>query len=107
VVDAPIFARVNGYLKAWYFDFGAHVKGGQVLAQIEAPELDASYTAAKARLANSKAVVNVREAELEFAKTTYERWRNSPKGVVSVQETQAKKGDFDSATARLNALSLM
>lgn len=101
--DAPIFARVNGYVKAWYFDFGAHVKGGQVLAEIEAPELDASYTAAKARLANSKAVVNVREAELEFAKTTYERWRNSPKGVVSVQETQAKKGNFDSATARLNA----
>jgi RND family efflux transporter MFP subunit len=101
--DAPTYARVNGYLKAWYFDFGAHVKGGQVLAEIEAPELDASYAAAKARLANSKAVVNVREAELEFAKTTYERWRNSPKGVVSVQETQAKKGDFDSATARLNA----
>jgi RND family efflux transporter MFP subunit len=40
---------------------------------------------------------------LEFAKTTYERWRNSPKGVVSAQETTAKKGDFDSATARLNA----
>lgn len=101
--EAPIFARVNGYLKAWYFDFGAHVKAGQVLAEIDAPELDASYAAAKARLANSKAVVNVREAELEFAKTTYQRWRSSPNGVVSVQETQAKKGDFDSATARLNA----
>ena len=101
--DAPIYARVNGFLKNWYFDYGAHVKAGQLLAEIEAPDLDASFAASKARLTNSKAVVNVREAELEFAKTTYERWRNSPKGVVSVQETTAKKGDFDSAAARLNA----
>jgi len=101
--DAPIYARVNGFLKNWYFDYGAHVKAGQVLAEIEAPDLDASFAAAKARLANSKAAVNVREAELAFAKTTFERWRSSPKGVVSVQETTAKKGDFDSATARLNA----
>jgi RND family efflux transporter MFP subunit len=101
--DAPIYARVNGFLKNWYFDFGAHVKEGQVLAEIEAPDLDASFAAAKARLVNSNAQVSVRQAELEFAKTTYDRWRNSPKGVVSVQETLAKKGDFDSATARLNA----
>jgi RND family efflux transporter MFP subunit len=101
--DAPIYARVNGFLKQWYFDFGAHVKAGQVLAEIEAPDLDASFAAAKARLASSNAQVKVREAELAFAKTTYERWRSSPKGVVSVQETTAKKGDFDSATARLNA----
>ncbi len=101
--EAPIFARVNGYLKNWYCDYGARVKAGQILAEIEAPDLDASYAAAKARLVNSKAVVNVREAELEFARTTYERWRNSPKGVVSVQETLSKKGDFDSATAQLNA----
>lgn len=101
--DAPIYARVNGYLKNWYFDYGAHVKAGQLLAEIDAPDLDASFAAAKAKLASSKAVINVREAELDFAKTTFERWRNSPKGVVSVQETTAKRGDFESATARLNA----
>lgn len=101
--DAPIYARVSGYLKKWYFDFGAHVKAGDLLAEIDAPDLDASFAAAKARLANAKAVVNVREAELEFARTTYQRWRTSPKGVVSVQETLAKKGDFESAAARLNA----
>jgi RND family efflux transporter MFP subunit len=101
--EAPIYARVNGFLKNWYFDYGARVKAGQVLADIEAPDLDASFAAAKARLVNANAQVSVRQAELEFAKTTYDRWRNSPKGVVSVQETLAKKGDFDSATARLNA----
>jgi RND family efflux transporter MFP subunit len=101
--EAPIYARVNGFLKNWYFDYGARVKAGQVLADIEAPDLDASFAAAKARLVNANAQVSIRQAELEFAKTTYDRWRNSPKGVVSVQETLAKKGDFDSATARLNA----
>ena len=101
--EAPIYARVNGYLKKWYFDYGAHVKAGQILAEIEAPDLDASFAAANAKLVNANAQVRVREAELQFAKTTYDRWRNSPKGVVSVQETMAKKGDFDSATARLNA----
>jgi RND family efflux transporter MFP subunit len=101
--EAPIYARVNGFLKNWYFDYGARVKAGQVLAEIDAPDLDASFAAAKAKLVSANAQVNVREAELQFAKTTYERWRNSPKGVVSVQETMSKRGDFDSATARVNA----
>jgi len=51
----------------------------------------------------AKAQVRVREAELQFAKTTYERWRNSPKGVVSVQETTSKKGILTAPPARLNA----
>src|SRR6185503_8259904 len=38
--DAPIFARTNGYVKRWYFDIGAHVKEGQLLAEIETPEVD-------------------------------------------------------------------
>jgi multidrug efflux pump subunit AcrA (membrane-fusion protein) len=49
------------------------------------------------------AVVKLRQAEMDFARTTFDRWRNSPKGVVSEQEMTAKKGDFDSATARLDA----
>jgi RND family efflux transporter MFP subunit len=101
--DAPIYARVNGYLKNWYFDYGASVKKGQVLAEIDAPDLDAQLAATRAKLNAANSDVTVRQAELEFAKTTYARWRESPKGVVSVQETLSKKGDFDSATARLNA----
>ncbi|MBO0733607.1 MAG: efflux RND transporter periplasmic adaptor subunit [Methylocapsa sp.] len=101
--EAPLFARVSGFLKKWYFDYGATVKAGQVLAEIEAPDLDASLVAAKAKLNSANALVKVKEAELEFAKTTYERWKNSPKGVVSVQETTAKRGDYDTAVARLNA----
>jgi RND family efflux transporter MFP subunit len=101
--QAPIYARVNGYLKNWYFDFGAEVKKGQVLADIETPEIDAELTAAKAKLNAASAAVKVRDAEAQFAKTTYARWRDSPPGVVSVQERETKQADYESGIARLNA----
>ena len=101
--EAPIYARVSGYLKDWYFDFGAHVQKGQLLADIDAPDLDAQLAAAKAKLASAQAQVKVREAERDFADTTYARWRDSPKGVVSEQETESKKAEFGSAVARYNA----
>jgi RND family efflux transporter MFP subunit len=101
--QAPIYARVNGYLKNWYFDFGAQVKKGQVLADIETPETDAQLAAAKAKLNAASAAVRVREAEAQFAKTTYARWRDSPPGVVSVQERENKQAEYESGVARLNA----
>jgi RND family efflux transporter MFP subunit len=101
--EAPIYARVNGYLKNWYFDYGAHVKKGDLLAEIDAPDLDAQLAAAEAKLNSARATVKVREAEKQFAQTTYERWRDSPKGVVSQQEQEAKEADYNSAIARLNA----
>jgi RND family efflux transporter MFP subunit len=101
--EAPIYARVNGYLKEWYFDYGAHVKKGDVLAEIETPDLDAQMAAGLAKLKSAKAVVKVREAERQFAQSTYQRWRDSPKGVVSVQEQENKQADYNSAVARLNS----
>ena len=97
--EAPIYARASGYLKQWNFDYGAHVKRGAVLATIETPDLDAQFAAAKADLDAAKAKVNVAKAAMGFAKTTYDRWRNSPKGVVSVQETESKKADYESGLA--------
>jgi RND family efflux transporter MFP subunit len=101
--EAPIYARVSGYLKNWNFDYGAHVKKGDVLAEIETPDLDAQLSAAQAKLNSARAVVKIREAEQQFAETTYQRWRDSPKGVVSVQEQEAKEADFNSAKARLSS----
>jgi RND family efflux transporter MFP subunit len=101
--EAPIFARVSGYLKNWYFEYGAHVKKGDLLAEIDAPELDAQLAASQARLNSARATVKVREAEKEFAETTFARWRDSPKGVVSVQEQDSKQADYNSAVARENA----
>jgi len=98
--ESTIYARVNGYVGTWSADIGDHVKKGQVLATIETPELDADLLAAKAKLRASDAEVRRREAEAEFAETTYARWRDSPKGVVSEQEREDKKAQ--DATARAN-----
>jgi RND family efflux transporter MFP subunit len=101
--ESPIYARVNGYLKNWYVDYGAHVKKGDVLAEIDAPDIDAQLAAAQSKLNSAKALVKVRESEQQFAQSTYVRWRDAPKGVVSVQEQEAKQADYGSAVARLNA----
>jgi multidrug efflux pump subunit AcrA (membrane-fusion protein) len=101
--EASVYARVSGYLKKWYFDIGARVKKGQVLAEIDAPDVDAQLSAAKAKLRSTNATIAVRDAEAQFAGTTFARWRDSPKGVVSVQEQESKRADSERATARLNA----
>jgi len=99
--ETTIYARVNGYVAKWMVDIGDHVKKGQVLALIETPELDAELSASRAQLRTSEAQVAARQAEAEFSKTTNERWRDSPKGVVSEQERESKKADYESANARL------
>jgi len=101
--ESTLYARVNGYVAKWFVDIGEHVRRGQILATIDTPELDADLTAARAELTASEAQVKVRAAEAEFAKSTNERWRDSPKGVVSDQEREAKRADYDSAVAKLNA----
>jgi membrane fusion protein, multidrug efflux system len=101
--QSTIYARVNGYVARWLVDIGDHVHKGQLLAVIETPELDAELAAARAQLKASEAQVLVRRAETQFSKSTYERWRDSPKGVVSEQEREEKHADYDSAVARLKS----
>jgi RND family efflux transporter MFP subunit len=101
--ETTIYARVNGYVAKWLVDLGDHVQKGQLLATIETPELDAELEAARAQLKASQAQVGARKAEAEFSKTTNERWRDSPKGVVSEQERESKKADYESSEARLYA----
>jgi RND family efflux transporter MFP subunit len=66
-IDAPIYARTNGYLKKWYFDIGAHVKKGQLLAEIESPEVDQQLQQAREDLATN-------QADLKLAQITAERY---------------------------------
>jgi RND family efflux transporter MFP subunit len=101
--ETTLYARVNGYVAKWLVDIGDDVKTGQVLATIDTPELDAELVAAKAKLNASEAQVEVRQARADFAKTTYERWRDSPKGVVSDQDRESKKAESGEAVAELNA----
>jgi RND family efflux transporter MFP subunit len=60
-VDAPIYARTNGYIKRWYFDIGSHVKQGQLLAEIESPEVDHQLSQAQADLETALANVHLSE----------------------------------------------
>lgn len=67
-VDAPIYARTSGYLKRWYFDIGAHVKQGQLLAEIESPEVDQELVQARDNLASAQADLHL--AQLTAARYT-------------------------------------
>lgn len=91
--EAPIYARINGYLKQWYVDIGDKVTKGELLAVIDAPDLDAELRQAEADL-------NVAITNYQLAAITAKRWVNLVKThAVSKQETDEK---VDRATA-LNA----
>jgi RND family efflux transporter MFP subunit len=64
-IDSPIYARTNGYLKRWYVDIGARVHQGQLLAEIETPELDQQLRQARAELATTQANLNLSEITAE------------------------------------------
>ena len=101
--ESTIYARVSGYVAKWTADIGDHVTRGEVLATIDTPDLDQQLIAAQQKFAVSQSEVKVEEANSDFAKTTYERWRDSPKGVVSDQEREEKGAEFTSSAARVNA----
>ena len=101
--SSTIYARVNGYVGKWFVDIGDPVHKGQVMALIETPDLDAQLAGARAQLQAAQAQVLVRRAQAEFSKSTYERWRDSPKGVVSDQEREEKHSAYDSAEASLKS----
>ena len=71
--EAPIFARVSGYLHKWYFDYGAGVKKGQKLADIDAPDVDAQLAAAESQLQAAREDVRVKQAQEQLARTTFAR----------------------------------
>src|ERR1700693_4346550 len=101
--ETAIYARVNGYVAKWFADIGDNVAAGQTLALIETPELDAELLAAKAKLNATIAQVAVKQAQADYAVTTDQRWRESPKGVVSDQERESKKAGSAEAIAELNS----
>jgi RND family efflux transporter MFP subunit len=103
--DTPIYARTNGYLKRWYVDIGTHVKQGQLLAEIDTPEIDQQLEQARADLKNA-------QANEQLAQITAARWQNLLKtNSVSKQETDqavsdlsARQASVDSTTANVHRL---
>jgi RND family efflux transporter MFP subunit len=112
VTEAPVLARSSGYIKRRYADIGDRVKEGQVLAEIEAPELDQQIRQAKATVDQANSTVQQAEAALEqgrsnenLARVTAERWDNlSKKGVVSRQENDTYRLQWAAQQANVQAL---
>jgi RND family efflux transporter MFP subunit len=97
--ESPIYARINGYLRVWNADIGAHVHKGQLLAVIEAPEVDQELSHARAMLAQA-------QANLELATVTSARYRDLIKSnSVSQQEVDNNNQNLNSQTANVQAAS--
>jgi RND family efflux transporter MFP subunit len=111
-INAPIYARTNGYLKKWYFDIGATVKAGQVLAEIEAPELDQNLRQGKANLQQAQAALEQAlanrqqsKANEDYAKVSADRWKELAKeGVFSSQDNDQKQSQYQALVANTQAL---
>jgi len=95
--SAPIYARTSGYMRKWFVDIGDNVGRGQLLAVIDAPEVDQQLAAARADLQTAR-------ANQQLAATTATRWRSMlGKDAVSKQETDEKVGDLAAKSAVANA----
>jgi RND family efflux transporter MFP subunit len=95
--ETPIYSRTNGYLKKWYFDIGSHVRRGQLLAEIETPEIDQ-------QLQQSRAELERIQANMELAGVTSTRWQNLlAKHAVSQQEADQARSNYIAAQAAVDA----
>jgi RND family efflux transporter MFP subunit len=96
--QAQLFARVSGYLKEWKADIGTAVKAGQVLAEIDAPDLDQQIMQARANLASA-------QANAELASATLERGQSlMPKGAISKQDLDQRNADANNKRSLVNAM---
>lgn len=95
--SAPIHARVNGYVKMWYKDIGAKVKAGEVLAEIDTPDLDQQVEQAEGELAKA-------QANASLAEVTAKRWETlRQSAAVSQQVTDEKDGDYKARLADVSS----
>src|SRR5215472_8528028 len=94
--DSPIYARTNGYLKKWYVDIGAHVKAGQLLAEIETPEVDQQLQQARAQLNTAKANYNLSQITAQ----RYQDLKNTDS--VAKQDVDNAVGSFEANAAQVS-----
>ncbi len=95
--DAPIFARTNGYLKKWYVDIGGNVKSGQLLAEIDSPEVDQQLVAARAD-------VSTAQANLNLAELTATRYKDLLKtDSVAQQDVDNANGNYEARKTTVEA----
>lgn len=113
VTEAPVLARADGYIKKRYADIGDRVKAGQLLAELEAPELDQQVQQVRAALEQSRSELEAASANLEqgksnedLARVTASRWNNLvAKGAVSRQENDQYQAQFKAQSAGVQSLA--
>jgi RND family efflux transporter MFP subunit len=113
ITEAPILARADGYIKSRSVDIGDHVRAGQLVAEIEAPELDQQVVQAKATLEQAQASLEQAKANYQqgksnedLARITAERWKNLvAKGAVSRQDNDTYQAQYNAQLANLDALA--
>jgi len=94
-MQTEIFSRINGLVKSRYVQLGDRVKKGQLLAEIDAPDLDAEAASANSALISARKHLMEAKYQFEFASGTYERYKNSSQdGAISTQELEAKYNNF-------------
>ncbi len=96
-ISSPVYARTDGYLKKWYFDIGAHVKAGQLLATIQSPEIDEQLSQARSTLATAQANLNL----AEITRTRYEAMFQ--KHAVAQQDRDNAEGTYSANKAMVDA----
>jgi RND family efflux transporter MFP subunit len=96
-ISSPVYARTDGYLKKWYFDIGAHVKAGQLLATIQSPEVDEQLSQSRSTLATAQANLNL----AEITKTRYEAMFQ--KHAVAQQDRDNAEGTYSANKAMVDA----
>lgn len=102
--ETALYPRATGYLKQLLVDIGDRVKAGQLLAVIEAPEIDAQLNEARAALEQAKTNVTKSQTDLAFAQTTLQRYESAVKtGAVTTQDVDEKRTALDQAKSAVDA----
>ncbi|MGA3204406.1 MAG: efflux RND transporter periplasmic adaptor subunit [Bryobacteraceae bacterium] len=97
-LDAPVYARTSGYLKKWYSDIGTRVKTGELLAEIDSPEVDQQLEQAKAQLATA-------QANLKLAKITMDRDLGILKDAIAKQDVDNAVGTYEADKATVDSMN--
>lgn len=104
MTEAFLYARANGYLAKRYVDIGDHVHKGQLMAIIDAPDLDQQVEQAREQLHQAEAQEQQQEAQLNLNRVTWDRWRVLvAKGVFSRQDGDQREADYQSQVAIVNS----
>jgi multidrug efflux pump subunit AcrA (membrane-fusion protein) len=104
LIEAPVYARASGYIRKRFVDLGDHVKAGQLLAIIDAPDLDQQVDQVRANMQQSESVLRQTQAQAKLSSVTWERYKVMvERGVFSKQEGDTQEANYNISLANVRA----